>query len=233
MPSVFITGANRGLGLEFVRQYVAEGWEVFAACRDPASASELTVLVDHGVQVVPLDVSSDKDVAALPQRLADHPLDLVINNAGIFGAQAHQSFGTLDAATFLAAQRVNAFAPLAITQGLLPNLRAAVQQRGQARVAMVSSRMGSISDNTTGGQYVYRASKASLNALCRCLCVDLAPLSIHVAVLHPGWVRTDMGGPQGQIDPPQSVAGMRAVLAALDAKQSGRFCDYQGKDVTW
>jgi NAD(P)-dependent dehydrogenase (short-subunit alcohol dehydrogenase family) len=233
MPSVLITGASRGLGLEFVRQYADAGWQVYATCRDPDAADGLRPLLRQGVQVLPLDIADPGSIAALAAALSGVALDLLINNAGIMGAKTHQDFGTVDGEAYLAAQRTNALGPMLLTQALLPNLRAAVRDQGQAKVAMVSSRMGSISENTGGGCHLYRASKAALNALSRGMALDLGALSIHLAVLHPGWVRTEMGGPGGQIDPPQSVAGMRRVIDHLTADQSGCFVDYQGKDVAW
>lgn len=233
MPRVLITGAGRGLGLEFVRQYVADGWQVYATCRDPDVAADLQALARQGVQVLPLDIADPNSISRLAGLLDGAALDLLVNNAGIMGAQAHQAFGTVEMESYLAVQRTNAVGPLLLTQALLPNLRAAVRDQGQAKVAMVSSRMGSIGENSGGGAHLYRASKAALNALSRGMALDLAPLSIHLAVLHPGWVRTEMGGPGGQIDPPQSVAGMRRVIGQLTAAQSGCFVDYQAKDVAW
>lgn len=229
MPCVLITGANRGLGLEFARQYQADGWRVIACCRSPEDAPALRAL---GVEVQALEVADAASVAALAQRLNGQALDLVINNAGIYGAHDRQAFGSVDSASFLEAQQINAFGPLAVTQALLPNLRAAVAASGLARVGIVSSRMGSIAE-APGGSYIYRASKAAVNMVGVSLAHDLKPDNIAVTLLHPGWVRTDMGGPDGQIDAPESVSGMRAVLADSSLKHSGLFIDYLGKELSW
>ncbi|SIS86314.1 SDR family oxidoreductase [Insolitispirillum peregrinum] len=229
MPCVLITGANRGLGLEFARQYRDAGWRVIACCRAPEQAPALQAL---GVEVEALEVPDADSLAALAHRLAGQPVNLLINNAGIYGAHAHQAFGTVDCASFLAAQQVNAFGPLAVTQALVSNLRAAVAAGGTATVAIVSSRMGSIGE-MPGGSYIYRASKASVNMVGAGLSHDLKPDGIAVVLLHPGWVRTDMGGPDGMLDAPESVSGMRAAIAATSLDRTGLFVDYQGKELPW
>lgn len=229
MPCVLITGANRGLGLEFARQYQTDGWHVVACCR---SAEQATALNGLGVRVESLEVADAASLSALAQRLDGLPIDLVINNAGIYGAHDHQAFGSVDGASFLQAQQINAFGPLAVTQTLLPNLRAAVTASGLARVGIVSSRMGSIAE-APGGNYIYRASKAAVNMVGASLAHDLKAEKIAVTLLHPGWVRTDMGGPDGQLDAPESVSGMRAVLANSSLERSGLFIDYLGKELSW
>lgn len=229
MPTVLITGASRGLGLEFARQYQADGWDVIACCRKPAEAAALTAL---GVRIEALDVADEASIAALKGRI-DVPLDLLVNNAGVYGAPEGGTFGQIDAENFLKVQRINALGPLLVTQALTPCLEKAAADRGSARVAVVSSLMGSITDNTTGGIYAYRASKAAANAVARSMAHDLRERGILVIVLHPGWVRTDMGGPNGQIDPPESVSGMRRVIAGTPPDRGGCFFNYDGKEIPW
>ena len=224
MPSVFITGANRGLGLEFARQYAAEGWQVIAACRRPDAAEALAALK---VETIGLDVADFAAIAALPNQLAGRPIDLLINNAGVNASR--QSLGNLDPAEWEQVLRINAVAPLKIAEALLPNLLA-----GDGRkLAFVSSRMGSIGDNDGGGYYSYRASKAALNAAVKCLSIDLAPKGLAALLLHPGWVQTDMGGAGAPVTPPVSVAGMRRVIAAAGPANNGSFLDYMGSSLPW
>lgn len=226
MSTVLITGASRGLGLEFARQYRADGWRVIACCRTPETASALSQL---GVEVQALDVADPASIAELGRRLDGQAIDLLINNAGIYGHADHQVFGAVDAASFLEAQQTNVFAPLAMTQTLQPNLSLA----DKAVVAIVSSRMGAISENTSGGEMIYRVSKASVNMVGVGMANALAPQGIAVVLLHPGWVRTDMGGPNGMIDAPESIQGMRAMIAQTSVASTGRFVDYQGKELPW
>jgi NAD(P)-dependent dehydrogenase (short-subunit alcohol dehydrogenase family) len=223
-PSVLITGANRGLGLEFARQYAADGWQVIATCRRPSEASELTAL---GVEVLPLDVANWAQVAALGEELMARPIDLLLNSAGQYGD--HQSLGVIEPEAWVRVLATNTVAPLLLTQTLLPNLLA-----GRARkVAFVSSQMGSISDNGSGAYYAYRSSKAGLNAAVKSLSIDLKALGISAVLLHPGWVQTDMGGPSAPLKPADSVGGMRRVIETAGPADSGVFKDYSGKVLSW
>lgn len=226
MPTVLITGASRGLGLEFVRQYAADGWHVHACCRAPGRAGELAAVAGD-VQVHGLDVTNAAGIAALARDLGGGAIDLLVNNAGIYGRR--QSLGRIDYDGWAEVLRTNTLGPIAVTEALLANL----EKAGSAKVALMTSRMGSIADNTSGGTYAYRASKAALNAAGRSLALDLGGRGIAVVLLHPGWVRTDMGGAGGQIDAPQSVAGLRRVIAGLSAAGSGRFFAYDGREIPW
>lgn len=223
-PSVLITGANRGLGLEFARQYVADGWQVIATCRRPSDAAELTAL---GVEVLPLDVADWAQVAALGEDLMARPIDLLLNSAGQYGD--HQSLGVIEPEAWMRVLATNTVAPVLLTQTLLPNLLAG---RG-CKVAFVTSQMGSISDNSSGAYYAYRSSKAGLNAAVKSLSIDLKALGISTVLLHPGWVQTDMGGPSAPLKPAESVAGMRRVIEAAGPADSGVFKDYTGKVLPW
>jgi NAD(P)-dependent dehydrogenase (short-subunit alcohol dehydrogenase family) len=227
MPSVLITGANRGLGLEFTRQYAADGWRVFAACRDPAGARNLAA-VEGDVSAETLDVDDGPQVAALANKLSGQPIDVLINNAGIYGPKDV----TRDTVVYDAwgqVFRTNAMSPLAVSAAFVAN----VAQGGQKKIITLSSIMGSIAENDSSGDFIYRSSKAAVNAVMKSLAGDLKSEGITVAVLHPGWVRTDMGGPNAAIEAPESVTGMRAVIAGLKESDSGRFLNYDGTEIPW
>lgn len=226
MPTVMITGANRGLGLEFTRQYAAEGWNVIATCRDPAHADELKKL-GGSVEVHGLDVTDFAAVKGLGRTLQGRAIDLLINNAGVIGSD--RNFKELDGDRWMATLRVNTVAPVLLTQALLENLRAGKDKK----VAFITSLMGSIADNSSGRYYDYRSSKAGLNAAVKSLSIDLAGEGITAVILHPGWVKTDMGGANAPIDAPTSVGGMRKVIGKLRAADSGRFLSYNGKEYPW
>lgn len=234
MRTVLVTGANRGLGLEFVRQYAADGWRVIAGCRRPEEADELAALAGATVTVEPLDVGDEGSIAVLKAHIANQPIDLLVNNAGIYGGRAVQVLGTLEAEEWLRVLRVNVAGPLLLAQALADNLAAGAQRAGRpAVVATLSSKMGSIAENTSGGSYAYRSSKAAVNAAMRSYALDMERRGVLAVVLHPGWVRTAMGGPNGLIDPPESVTGLRAVIAGLTPDKSGRFFDHTGKEIPW
>lgn len=214
---VVVTGANRGIGLEFVRQYLARGDEVVATCRAPAEATALAALTRPWA----CDVSDDARVAAFARAHGDAPVDLLVNNAGVGGEWT--SLDAMSMASALAAYSVNALGPLRVTRALLPNLL-----RARApRVANVSSGMGSIGDNGSGGAYAYRMSKAALNMASRSLAVDLRPQGVISVVINPGWVQTDMGGTNAPVPVAESVAAMIARFDSLTAEDSGRFLDWR------
>lgn len=224
MPTVLVTGANRGIGLEFVRQYATDGWRVVATCRRPEAADELNAL---GVEVHRLDVADFSAVDALARSLAGQAVDLLVNNAGLYGER--QALGGIDYAGWEQVLRVNALAPLKMVEAFLPHLDAGTGKR----IACLSSKMGSMAENSSGGAYVYRSSKAALNAVVKSLALDLRGRGIAVAALHPGWVRTAMGGPGALIGPAESVAGMRRVIDGLTIEGSGHFYAYDGTEVPW
>jgi len=231
MSTVLITGANRGLGLEFTRQYSAAGWHVRACCRTPENAQALQVLASSlpdRISVQALDVSDLNAIDALAQQLRDTPIDLIINNAGIY-PDRRGGFGHTDYDAWMMAFLVNTMAPMKITEAFISNL-----ERGTGKtVATVSSKMGSLDDNTSGGCYLYRSSKAAVNMVVKSLSLDLAPRGIRAVVLHPGWVQTDMGGPNALITAEKSVAGMRGVIDRLTREDSGRFISFDGTGVAW
>jgi len=229
--NILISGANRGVGLEFVRQYAAAGWRVHACCRRPERATELIRVAAAGggeVSIHPLDVTNAAQIAALPAILGDGPLEVLVNNAGVYG-QDDADFGNTDVAAWLHTFHVNAIAPLKLMEALAEPIA-----RGHRRlVACLSSKMGSMADNRSGGSYVYRSSKAALNAVVKSAAVDLRSRGITVVALHPGWVLTDMGGPNAEITTAQSVGAMRAVLDGLTPADSGRFIDLDGSTIPW
>jgi NAD(P)-dependent dehydrogenase (short-subunit alcohol dehydrogenase family) len=215
MPSVLVTGAGRGIGLEFARQYAAEGWDVIATARGPAP--ELEAL---GARVEALDMRDFAAVQAFPDRLGGAPLDLLIANAGISAGPRIDS--AAEAEDALATLAVNAVAPTLLARRLLPNL-------ADGKMAAITSRMGSIADSS-GGYLGYRASKAALNAAWYGLSRETR---VPLVLLHPGWVKTDMGGRSAPLDAAQSVAGMRRVIEALTPERSGAFLDYRGDPIPW
>lgn len=220
MANVLVTGANRGIGLEFCRQLLARGDDVIAACRRASPAlRELGVELHEGI-----DVTAEAAVGALSAALVHRPLDLLINNAGVL---CRDQLGQLDWEGLRAQFEVNALGPLRITQALLGNLGAG------AKVAMVTSRMGSIADNSSGGSYGYRMSKAALNIASVSLARDLAGRGVSVAILHPGYVKTDMTDHTGNVEPPDSVRGMLARLDAMTPATSGRFWLFSGEELPW
>ena len=229
--TVLITGANRGLGLEFSRQYAEAGWRVIAACRSPVGAKELALLADEysSVQIEALDVADFAEIDVLAEQLGDEAIDVLINNAGVYGDTAAHGFGQLDYQVWAATLQVNTLAPLKMAEAFLPHL-----ERGDDRlIATVSSLMGSVTDNTSGGSLVYRSSKAGLNAAMKSLSIDLRPRNIGVLILHPGWVRTDMGGENALIDAEESVTGMRQQIKSFNIAQTGQFIKYDGTVMPW
>jgi NAD(P)-dependent dehydrogenase (short-subunit alcohol dehydrogenase family) len=222
--TVLVTGANRGLGLEFARQYKEAGWHVIGTARDPEDAKELEAL---GVRVMQLDVADQHSVAQLAAALGDEPIDLLINNAGIF-----PRVGKIDDIDFDDYNRtlaVNTVGPVRVTRALLPNLRSGKLKM----IASLSSNLGSIGENERGNFYGYRESKAALNMFTKTLAAELGPEGFICIVLTPGWVQTDMGGPNANLTPAESIAGMKAVLDRLTPDDNGTFWSYYGSQVPW
>lgn len=229
MATVLITGTNRGIGLEFVERYLARGDKVIASCRNPAAEGALQTLAKNNaqLQLVQLDVSSQKSMEALSEQLAGVAIDVFVNNAGIYGPR--EGFGTLQAEPWAEVFQVNSAAPIILTQLLMENL-----SRGKLKkLVYLTSKMGSIADNQGGGSYIYRSSKAALNAAVKSLSIDLNDKGFAIALLHPGWVRTDMGGPNGLIDTKTSVAGLMNVIDGLELANSGSFFSYDGSVIPW
>jgi NAD(P)-dependent dehydrogenase (short-subunit alcohol dehydrogenase family) len=226
--TIFITGANRGIGLEYVKQYALEGHQVYATVRDPAQAPALQQLAaaHANVQVFALDVSDIAAIRDLAARLSAITVDILISNAGTY---PESRFGKTDPQAWLHAFQVNTLTTYYLAEAFLPQLRRA----NQAKLIAMTSKMGSIEDNGSGGEYIYRSSKTALNMVVKSLALDLREFNIAVAALHPGWVRTDMGGPNGLIDTETSVRGLRQVINHLSCSQSGSFIAYDGKAIPW
>jgi NAD(P)-dependent dehydrogenase (short-subunit alcohol dehydrogenase family) len=222
--TVLVTGANRGIGLELVRQLRAQGHQVIGTARNPAEASELK---ETGAMLVSLDVADSNSVRAMAEKLKGQKIDLLINNAGIMGHSA-KSFAETDFDEVITTFDVNSLGPMRVTQALLPNLMAG---KGKT-VVQISSTMGSITNNG-GGYYGYRASKSALNMLNKSLALELADMGITSIVLHPGWVQTRLGGAGAAITTQESVSGMLLVIDGLGPEDTGRFLDYQGKELPW
>ena len=232
MKTVMITGANRGIGLEFSRQYAADGWRVIACSRDPDKSEALNRLADQYpdlIMIYALDVADHVQIDDLAQALVNESIDLLINNAGIYPDSDTGGFGHTDYVKWMQAFRINTMAPLKVTEAFYNQ----VARSNHKTIATVSSLMGSIADNGSGGSYLYRSSKAAVNMVVKCLAVDLKPAGITAVVLHPGWVKTDMGGPDAMITAAQSVSGMRHVIGRLTLADSGKFYGYDGQDIPW
>ena len=227
MPTVLITGANRGLGLEYARQYAADGWRVIATCRDPESATELTSL-EGQVDIHALDIGDHGQIQSLAKSLRKEVIDLLLNNAGVYGPRPSK-LGGIEYDAWEDVMRINAMSPLKVCESFRTHIAASDFKK----IAVMSSKMGSMGDNGSGASYVYRSSKAALNAVMKSLSVDLAARGISVVILHPGWVRTDMGGPGGLIDAHESVSGLRRVIEGLSLENSGRFYNYDGREIPW
>jgi NAD(P)-dependent dehydrogenase (short-subunit alcohol dehydrogenase family) len=230
MTTILITGANRGIGLEFVRQYAKDGATLIACCRDPSKAAELNKIAGASsgkIRVIALDVASTSSIDALARDLKGTALDIVINNAGISGPR-QQGADAIDPEGWLETFRVNAVAPVLVAQALRENLK----KGHDKKLVAITSFMGSTA-NHGGGMYAYRSSKAALNNAMRGLSREWSSDGIAIAILHPGWVRTDMGGKGAPVAPEDSVAGLRKQIAALSSATSGRFVDYTGAELAW
>jgi NAD(P)-dependent dehydrogenase (short-subunit alcohol dehydrogenase family) len=227
----FITGCNRGLGLEFVHQLLARKQRVIATCRDIATSTDLTALtLKHSGQLslVEMDVSDEASMREAVALLNGEAIDVFINNAGIYGPR-DANFGNVDGRAMAEVLYTNAVAPMLLTQLLIDNVR----KGSGKKLVYISSKMGSIADNGRGGSYIYRSSKTALNSVVKSLALDVASEGIAAATLHPGWVRTDMGGSNGLIDAPESVSGMLNVIDGLSVANTGQFYNYDGSTIAW
>ena len=227
MPTVMITGANRGIGLEFARQYAEDGWRVIATCRDPASGRSLAEL-GPSVEVYTLDVADPRQIEKLAQLLDGQAIDILINNAAIYGPRP-SVLGTVGYEAWPEVMHINVMSPLKVAECFADH----VARSESGIMVAISSQMGSIGDNTSGKSYIYRSSKAALNMVMKGLSVDLKARGISVVMLHPGWVKTDMGGPNAKVDTVDSVTGMRRVIAGVGPGDTGGFFDHDGTALPW
>lgn len=225
MPTILISGANRGIGLELARQFAGDGWTVLGTARDPAAATELASFAK--TSVLPLEATDPSSIAALVDWLDGQPIDVLIANAGI-AINLLAKPRDVTRADFMHVVKTNTFAPLALAAALKPNLLA-----GERKIAMaMSSLMSSIGANDWGTQYTYRASKTGLNAAWSALALEWKPLGITCTLLRPGMVATDMTDHKG-IAVETSVAGMKKVVEGLTPADAGRIIGYDGTDVPW
>ncbi len=232
-----ITGANRGIGLEYTRQLLARGARVIATARKPAGANELTALAERhrdNLQVETLDTGDGASVTALAQRLAGKPIDVLVNNAGLYGGSwdtdaQRQTAGGMDYALWEDIHRVNVMGPFRMVMALLPNLK----QSQRRLVVNMSSDLGSITNNKQGQSHAYRSSKAALNMLTHGLAIDLANDRITLVSMAPGWTKTDLGGARAHWDVDASVSRQLQVIDALTSADTGRFVNLLGETVPW
>lgn len=239
MPTVLITGASRGLGLELARQYVEAGWRVIACARSPAKAADLGALAvasNVRMTVHPLDVTDHGQIEALARELDGLPIDVLINSAGVMGREsfadqgmAIQRFGQTDYDDWMHTLRVNVFGPMKLAEAFVENVAAS----GQKKLVTLTSMVGSMGQNTFGGLYAYRSSKAAANCIMKSMAIDLQRRGIIALPMHPGWVRTEIGGPRGELDVATSVAGMLRVIEGLTPAQAGRFLQWDGRELPW
>lgn len=239
MQTILITGANRGLGLEFARQYANDGWRVLACARAPGTAVELNEVAgrpDGKVTVHALDVTDHAQIEALARELKGMPIDVLLNSAAVMGREsfatkglAVQRFGEIDYADWEHTLRVNVLGPMKVAEAFVENVAASEQKK----IVTLTSMVGSMGQNTVGGLYCYRSSKAAANCIMKSMAIDLKARGIIAAPLHPGWVRTAIGGPRGELDVPTSVAGVRKVIASLTLARAGRFLQWDGRELPW
>jgi len=223
--TVFITGANRGIGLALARNFTDAGFNVIGTARKPEQATELK---ETGAQVEQLDVTDQASVDAMAQRMAETPIDILINNAGIKGGES-KDMASLDVENMEWVLNVNTLGPVRVMKALFPN----VQSSERKMFVNISSTMGSIERNTWGCCAGYRASKSALNSINKTFAVDFGKQGVTFVVMHPGYVKTDMNEGQGNITPDQSAVGLMNVITGLDASDNGKFYDWQGSELPW
>ena len=230
MATVLITGVNRGIGLELLRQYAEAGWTVLGTCRDIASALDATAIAAEyeSVTLYTLDVSETSAVEDLSKQLSGTAIDVLILNAGIMSEQS-STLGELEAADFLRVLEVNVVAPAICAQAFTPHVQAS-----QRKIMIgLGSFLGSVACNTDGGLYSYRASKSGIHNVMRSLSIDLRDSGVIALPLHPGWVQTDMGGEGATITTEECVTGIRSLIEGLTLRDSGKLLTYSGEELPW
>ena len=230
MSTVLITGANRGLGLEFVRQYTEKGWQVLAACRSPERATELNELAKQhtGIKLLELDVTKESDINALAQQLNGQAIDHLVLNAGVLGDDC-ATLGDMTQAKWLEVLTINTVAPALLIQALRDNVAVSEHKT----IIGISTRVASIGDNSSGNMYSYRTSKAALNQILVSAAQNLREQEVKTLAIHPGWVQTDMGGQKATFTPAQSVSGIINVAEKLTLEESGSFRVFDGTSIEW
>ncbi len=232
MQNILITGANRGLGLGFVKKFLENKAKVFCTTRSTENSKKLLDYkknYPNNLEIIELDLLNENSANILSNALAELPIDIFLNNAGVIGNSSSQYFSAVSSKTWLEVLKVNLISPLMITQKIIRN----IEKSSDKKIYFLSSKVGSIQDNRSGGMYIYRSSKTALNQVVKSLSIDLKPIGISVIALHPGWVRTDMGGHNALISVEESVKGMMKVISNTSIKNSGQFLNYDGKEIPW
>ena len=232
MPSILITGSNRGLGLEWARQFASDDWRVFATCRHPAEATELHRLAEKypNLSIHRLDVTRQEEIQSLAADLNSESIDILLNNAGVYLEKFDDRLGTgLSYDDWMYTMLVNTLGPMRVTEAFSSH----VTRSERRLIIAITSHMGSITEISNPGSYYYRSSKAALNACMKGLSIEMRSQGISVLILHPGWVQTRMGGPGAQISTTQSVTGMRNIADKFKPTDSGRFFRYNGTEIPW
>jgi len=229
--TILITGANRGIGLELSREFANYGWQVLACCRDPQNAVELKELAARAggrIRCFALEVTDEEQIRELAKTLADEKIDILLNNAGVSGPE-QQDFGPIDSETWLKTFHINSIAPMQMVSAFVE------QVAGSRRkvIATMGSQLGSLTENSMGGMYAYRSAKAAVHMVMKNLAIDLHGRGITAVALHPGWVRTRMGGPQAPLTPRQSAADLFQVLTSLTIKDTGKLWAHNGQVIPW
>ena len=230
MASIVITGANRGIGLELTRQYSANGDNVYACCRTPEQATELNQLADsatRSISIVSLDVTIPSSISALSIAVDDSPIDILLNNAGVMGGEKQSAFD-MDYDGWLDAFAVNTIGPFRVVEALIDN----VKLSKSPKIVTISSQMGSLNRKSTGS-YAYRSTKAAVNKVMQVMAEELRQDGIVVCPVHPGWVRTNMGGPNAEITVEESAQGIRTLIDQLTLSDTGKFFKWNGELHDW
>jgi len=230
MNNILITGSNRGIGLELVKQYADANWRVFACCRSPKEATNLQALakLQDNISIHSLNIADPKEIVNLAQELKNIPIDILFNNAGIYGPY-DANFGNTNQKQWLECFNINTISPIKVAEAFVTH----VANSELKIIATMSSKMASMADNSSGGSYLYRSSKAALNAAMTSAAIDLKSKGIKVAILHPGWVKTDMGGPNAEISTDECVLQLKKILSELTLDKSGSFFEIDGSIIPW
>ncbi len=231
MPRVLITGSSRGIGFALTKLFAERGWNVIATCRNPEGASMLHELVrSHSqIRICELDVADFDSINGLKETLGDGRIDVLLNNAGIYGENSGQSFGGLNYPSWRETFEVNTLGPIKMAETFFEQ----VQNSERKIIATISTMMSSLTENLDGRHYIYRSTKAALNMVLKNLSIDMKPHGITVLILHPGWVRTDMGGDEAPLSPSESATGLYEVISNATLPDTGKFYAYDGRTIPW
>lgn len=231
MSTILITGTNRGIGLHLTNIFAENGWQVLACCRKPKNADKLNEVAKkyNNIEILKLDVSDFDSIEALGKSLKDKKIDILLNNAGVYGNNKGQFFGNIDYKSFKDTLKINTLAPLKLSEIFIEH----VKRSDKKVIAILTSMMGSITLNTDGKELIYRVSKCAANMVVKCLSNELKEKNISVIAIHPGWVKTDMGGNDAPVTPEESAKGIYNVLMNINMNSTGKFIDFQGNELPW